>query len=62
MKIGIGLGKMEWYLYIKRESEQSSFIDLNSLLKSVIHSYSGSYADYKRKQLSMSVFGINIYI
>lgn len=36
MKIGIGLRKMELYLYIKREWEQSSFIDLNPLLKSVM--------------------------
>lgn len=49
MKIGIEVGKMKLYLYIKREWKQSSFIDLNPLLKSIIQSYSGSYIDYKGK-------------
>lgn len=62
MEIGIGLGKIELYLYIKKECEQFLFIDLNPLLKSVIQSYSGSYTDYKGKQLSISVFGFSIYI
>ena len=47
MGIGIGLGRMELYLYIKGKWSGSTLSDLFAALNTVTYSYSVSYTDYK---------------